>query len=45
MCNVLVLDTGTQGYITVKSLHKAGHKVFCFTEANITMLMTLGMWI
>lgn len=28
MCNVLVLDTGTQGYITVKSLHKAGHKVY-----------------
>lgn len=28
MSNVLVLDTGTQGYITVKSLHKAEHKVF-----------------
>lgn len=28
MYNVLVLDTGTQGYITVKSLHKAGHKVY-----------------
>ena len=27
MSNVLILDTGTQGYITVKSLHKAGHKV------------------
>lgn len=25
--NVLILDTGTQGYITAKSLHKAGHKV------------------
>lgn len=28
MSNVLVLDTGTQGYIAVKSLHKARHKVF-----------------
>ncbi len=28
MYHVLILDTGTQGYITVKSLHKAGHKVF-----------------
>jgi len=28
MYNVLVLDTGTQGYITVKSLNKAGYKVF-----------------
>lgn len=27
MYNVLVLDSGTQGYITVKSLHKVGHKV------------------
>lgn len=26
--NVLILDTGTQGYITVRSLHKAGHKLF-----------------
>lgn len=26
--NVLVLDAGTQGYITVKSLNKQGHKVF-----------------
>ena len=28
MYNVLILGAGTQGYITVKSLHKAGHKVF-----------------
>lgn len=28
MSKVLILDTGTQGYIAVKSLHKAGHKVF-----------------
>ena len=27
MSKVLILDTGTQGYITVKSLKKAGHKV------------------
>lgn len=27
MYNVLVLDTGTQGYITVKRLKEAGHKV------------------
>ena len=27
-CNVLVLDTGTQGYVFVKALHKSGHIVF-----------------
>ena len=27
MIKILILDTGTQGYITVKSMHKAGHKV------------------
>ena len=27
MSRILVLDTGTQGYITVKSLKKAGHYV------------------
>lgn len=27
MSKVLILDTGTQGYVTVKSLHKAGHIV------------------
>lgn len=28
MSKILILDSGTQGYITVKSLKKGGHKVF-----------------
>lgn len=34
MYNVLIIGSGTQGYVTVKSLKKAGHKVHMIYDGN-----------